>query len=632
MAAEYRTGRAHGAARRGELLAVRTVEAYFCPMRSTRTLASVALALTTFTVAGAAAAQNAGIALEQLDPAPAGDAFFGVPSPWVGGHLVPRGYAMFDYAVKPLTLRDQTGASAGTIVSGQGVLRVDASLALWDRVLASVDVPFTVAQSGDSPTLGGVQVGSPSSAEMGDIRIGLRGRLFGEYRAPFQLGLGASVWVPSGPKASYGAEGAVRGGPALLLGGRVSSFVWSANAGVTARGSANAHTFNFGAAAGVVFGPGEMVQIGPELYGSQGFTTSAAFLGSNTGSLISSSGTNMEVLLGAKLRVAKVLVAGIAGGPGLTHAPGTPVARVLGMLGYSPMPEEKKVVVDSDGDGVPDEKDACPQVAGKAADDPKANGCPPPDRDKDGVPDAMDACPDVAGVANADLKKNGCAADSDGDGIPDAQDACPDKKGPASGDPKKAGCPADRDGDGITDDVDACPDTKGVASADPKANGCPDDTDGDGIKDAVDACPREKGPADADPKKNGCPREVRVTQTEIVILKQVQFQFGKAGITQTVDPVSDDLLTQVRDVLQDHPEITKIEVGGHTDNVGQEAFNQKLSQERADAVRQWLIQHAVPGDKLKAAGYGSAKPLAPNNTADGRQKNRRVEFKIIERK
>lgn len=597
--------------------------------RST-TLASVGLLGSMLVFEGLAHAQSGGIALEQLDPAPAGDAFFGVASPWVGGHLAARGYAMFDYAVKPLTLRDLAGGSVGSIVSGQAIVRADLSLALWDRLLVSADVPFVVGQSGDSPTLSGVQVGSPSKAEMGDIRLGLRGRIWGDYRAPFQIGLGAQLWIPSGPSSSYAAEGAVRGGPALLLGGRASHFVWSANGGVVARGSANPHSLTYGAAAGLVFGPDDMLQIGPEMYGATAFSNNGAFLGSGgSNQLVSSGSTNLEVLLGAKLRVLKVLVAGLAGGPGVTHAPGTPVARVVAMVGYSPQPAPK--VTDRDGDGIADEADACPDVAGKPSDDAKQNGCPPPDRDKDGILDAVDACPDVAGVANNDAKKNGCPADGDDDGIPDAKDACPAKKGVASADPAKNGCPADTDGDGIVDEVDACPTEKGVASADPKQNGCPDDVDGDGIKNDVDACPREKGPADPDPKKNGCPREVRVTASEIVILKQVQFQFGKAGINQTVDPVSDDLLTQVRDVLQEHPEITKIEVGGHTDDVGKEVFNEKLSQERADAVMAWLAQHGIPAAKLAAKGYGSTKPIGDNKTADGRQKNRRVEFKITEK-
>jgi outer membrane protein OmpA-like peptidoglycan-associated protein len=600
-------------------------------MRTLRqSLALVAAGTALLGASPAALAQSGGIALEQLDPAPAGDAFFGVQSPSVSGHLVPRAFAMFDYALKPLSLRDSNGNAVGAIVSGQAILRADVSLALWNRILLDADVPFTVAQSGDNPTLDGISVGSPSKAEMGDIRFLLRARLLGDYYSPFQLGLGGELWVPSGPTASYGAEGAVRGGPQLLLGGRMSQFVWSANGGLVLRGSENPHTLTYGAAAGLVLGQDDLFQIGPEIYGATGISSGGAFVAQGAaGSLQSADKTNLEVLLGAKLRVAKVLVAGVAGGPGLTHAPGTPVARFIGMLGYAPEPA--RVLEDRDHDGIPDENDACPDVPGKPSEDPKLNGCPPPDRDHDGIIDAQDACPDVAGVPNADPKKNGCPPDTDGDGIPDAQDACPTEKGVASPDPKKNGCPPDSDGDGIPDAVDACPNEKGVASSDPKLNGCPADSDGDGIPDAVDACPHEKGPADPDPKKNGCPREVRVTATEIVILKQVQFLFGKAGITQTVDPVSDDLLTQVRDVLQEHPEIKKIEVQGYTDNVGQEKFNQKLSQDRADAVRQWLIQHGIPAEKLSAKGYGSQSPIADNKTPEGRQKNRRVQFKITEK-
>jgi hypothetical protein len=133
--------------------------------------------------------------------------------------------------------------------------------------------------------------------------------------------------------------------------------------------------------------------------------------------------------------------------------------------------------VDADADGVPDDADACPAVAGQSSLDPKANGCPPPpDQDGDGVVDAADACPDVVGASQSDASKNGCPLDSDGDGVYDPDDACPDRAGVATADTATNGCPADQDADGIVDADDACPSEAGPANAEDAAkNGCPDE-------------------------------------------------------------------------------------------------------------------------------------------------------------
>jgi OOP family OmpA-OmpF porin len=188
--------------------------------------------------------------------------------------------------------------------------------------------------------------------------------------------------------------------------------------------------------------------------------------------------------------------------------------------------------------------------------------------------------------------------------------------------------PPDRDGDGIIDRDDACPDVPGVRSDDPAENGCPPDTDGDGIRDDVDACPKEKGKPDPDPQKNGCPTAVRVTENEIVILEQVQFKTGSATILKT----SDDLLMQVSMVLAEHPEIVKIEVQGHTDNRGGKKYNKKLSDRRAASVVKWLVTRgSVDSSRLMSHGYGMDEPIAENDTPEGRQKNRRVQFKIVEK-
>ena len=255
----------------------------------------------------------------------------------------------------------------------------------------------------------------------------------------------------------------------------------------------------------------------------------------------------------------------------------------------------------------------------------------PKDADLDTILDIDDACPTVAGLPNADKAKHGCPPpkDTDGDGFVDELDACKDVPGIASEDPTKNGCPppADKDGDGVIDDLDACKEIPGLQTTDPATNGCPGDTDGDGFRDDQDGCPQEKGVDDPDPTKRGCPKLVRVTETEIIILEQVQFDTGKA----TIKPVSDPLLDAVAAVLKEHPEILKVEVQGHTDNKGPKQLNAALSQNRATSVMKALEKRGIAVARMVAKGYGQDKPIADNTTDDGRQKNRRVQFVVLEK-
>jgi len=211
----------------------------------------------------------------------------------------------------------------------------------------------------------------------------------------------------------------------------------------------------------------------------------------------------------------------------------------------------------------------------------------------------------------------------------DAQDACPDVPGVASSDPKLNGCPPDRDGDGVLDAQDACPDVPGVASSNPKLNGCPadPDRDKDKIPNESDACPDEPGKPHRDPKKNGCPLAF-VAQQQINITQQVKFVTNSSAIQAGRD--SEDVLNAVLAVLQGHPEIKRVLIEGHTDNVGAAEHNKRLSQGRASSVSAWLVKHGVAKERLSAAGFGMERPIADNGTADGRRENRRVEFHILE--
>ncbi len=257
---------------------------------------------------------------------------------------------------------------------------------------------------------------------------------------------------------------------------------------------------------------------------------------------------------------------------------------------------------DTDGDGVYDKFDACPDVAGLK----QFNGCP--DTDGDGIVDASDACPDAAGS----VAMNGCP-DTDGDGVADKDDSCPEVAGLKA----LKGCP-DTDGDGTTDKADKCPTVNG-----PKENaGCPwPDTDGDSVLDKDDKCPAEKGSV----ANNGCP-EVTVQTLEDVNLqaKSIYFNSGKATFKTSDVPVRLDAIAAI---LVQYPN-AKFIVEGHTDSDGSEMYNQKLSEARANAVRDAIIKRGISASNVVAIGFGETAPIASNKKAEGKAQNRRTEVKL----
>ena len=254
---------------------------------------------------------------------------------------------------------------------------------------------------------------------------------------------------------------------------------------------------------------------------------------------------------------------------------------------------------DTDNDGVSDKKDVCPEVPGLK----EFDGCP--DTDGDGIPDNKDACPEDAGPAEL----NGCP-DADGDGIADKDDACPE----AAGSVEMNGCP-DTDGDGIADNVDKCPEEAGDAAN----NGCPwDDRDGDGVADKDDTCPDEAG----DAANNGCPE---IPEKLVAFLDSenstLLFVVDSAVITE----LSAAKLKELNDLLNAYPD-SNIIIEGHASSDGSMKYNQKLSEKRANSVKEALVGMGIDASRLETAAFGETKPAANNNTAAGRSANRRVEF------
>lgn len=252
---------------------------------------------------------------------------------------------------------------------------------------------------------------------------------------------------------------------------------------------------------------------------------------------------------------------------------------------------------------------------------------PPPkpgDRDGDGLLDPDDKCPDEPEDFDAFEDADGCPEDqdTDGDGLNDSVDLCIGDPEDTDGYLDTDGCPEpDNDADGMNDDADGCPDSPEDPDGFQDEDGCPDDdNDADGVPDAQDECPNETGP----PSEKGCPKvykNVVVTDTHIKITQKVHFETAKAVIR----PDSYGLLSTVAQVLRDYPNI-RVEVQGHTDSRGSDSYNLRLSEERAAAVREYLISQGIAPNRMTSRGYGEERPIEANRTRSGRAANRRVEF------
>jgi OOP family OmpA-OmpF porin len=249
---------------------------------------------------------------------------------------------------------------------------------------------------------------------------------------------------------------------------------------------------------------------------------------------------------------------------------------------------------------------------------------PPADSDGDGFADSNDACPSQPGVAPSGCPAPVAPADTDRDGVPDSSDPCPtvpeDNLPPAPAD----GCPSqDPDSDGFLGPSDKCPTEKGVAP-----DGCPvKDKDGDGVLDDVDKCPDQPETKNGFQDADGCPDELPKEVAKFAgVIKGIQFDFGKATIRKESNKILDDAVK----VLKDYPEL-RIMISGHTDNVGEPAKNVELSQQRAAAVKEYLAGKGIEAGRIETRGAGPNEPVADNATDKGRQANRRIEFKLLQK-
>jgi outer membrane protein OmpA-like peptidoglycan-associated protein len=527
-----------------------------------------------------------------------------------------RAALTFHYEKDPLVVIED-GKRVGALVGTRIGVHVSGAFSITDWLDVSLQLPVILSQSGDDLTAHGYAPFS-SGVAAGTPWLGVRGGLLQERRGQaVDLSLGLALGVPVGSVAALSRDNLVSVIPSVGFGRTLTSWLrLGASVGVLVRNSQSLSS-----------GGGVSDQVGSLVTPSLILST----LGDGLRGELSTRGDlprshthiGAELDLGLRYPLFDLFEVYAVGGPGFGSLPGTPSFRVLAGIALAPKAKRLAACVegqqyelarcpelDLDADGIPNGGDACPKEPGVVA----KQGCPDVDTDQDGLMDSVDACPTKAGPK----ERQGCPEpDTDGDGLVDSLDACPNVAGPST----YKGCP-DSDGDGIIDRDDACPNQAGLV----ELKGCPDvDTDGDSVVDRLDACRTVPGPKE----NGGCPAAqkqlVVITRDRLVILEKVSFDTGKTVVL----PKSFALLQQVAGLIKDHPEVQHVSIEGHTDSRGSREANVKLSEGRAEAVRQWLLKQGIAADRMSSKGFGPDRPIEPNDTAKGREANRRVDFVII---
>jgi len=311
------------------------------------------------------------------------------------------------------------------------------------------------------------------------------------------------------------------------------------------------------------------------------------------------------------------------------YAKGFEAASTRLLLGFVFEPS----IGDRDGDGYQDDQDECPDDPEDFDNFEDGDGCPDPDNDKDGILDVDDACPDIPEDFDGDQDEDGCPegsdGDRDGDGILDSRDKCPDVPEDKDGFEDADGCPEpDNDKDGILDVNDKCPNDPEDKDGFEDADGCPEpDNDLDGILDVVDRCPNEPETYNGFEDEDGCPDKgkVIIEGDDILILEKIHFATASAEIL----PDSFALLDAVAATLKHHPDFLVIEIGGHADERSSDAYNLKLTKERAASVVSALVARHIDSSRLVSQGYGEYCPLSEGHDEPSWEQNRRVEFKVV---
>jgi outer membrane protein OmpA-like peptidoglycan-associated protein len=589
------------------------------------------LGLLVLVLPAAAAAQDPtpAVDVQRFHPVAASHGFVGVETANQLPALRPGFDLWLTYAHRPLQLSSPGGTRQLGILDGlfSGHLRAGFAFTDW----AQIDVRFPFLQITKVGDLGlGTFAGQDDAFSLGDLWLEGRFRLIPEEKL-FGLAVLPFITFPTGDPELHQTSGVPTFGAKVVVSKRWRYVHLGGHLGYRLK-PGHAQLRNLASDDEILFGIGvgasplpDLLDINVELVGAGIVGPGRDALGDQP--LLASVHSPLELWFDARLRLPFGLDVVLGGGPGLTQGAGTPQGRIFLGAGWSPPLGSS----DPDHDRIRGEADACPDEAEDLDDWQDEDGCPDLDNDGDGLSDEGDRCPNDAEDADGFEDRDGCPdPDNDGDGVPDAQDACPMEPEDIDGWKDADGCPdPDDDGDGIPDVADSCPNAAEDVDGFRDADGCPEpDNDDDGILDVDDLCPNEPEEFNGERDEDGCPDSVKavVSGGAIVILDKVLFVSGKDRILKQSFPVLD----AVRSTLADNPKIARVRIEGHTDDRGDDASNLRLSEKRAQAVLRWLVEHGIEPERLEATGYGEIRPIADNATDEGRQKNRRVEFKILD--
>jgi OOP family OmpA-OmpF porin len=535
--------------------------------------------------------------------------------------------------------------------------QLQAALGLFKWAEIGVSLPVHILYGTRAPTFrdpgGDANLNNDlhfSGQAVGDIGIHVKARLLNTSRHPVGLGVSFSLYAPSGDATKFLGEGQVTLRPEVIVDkelGFARRFRVALNFGALVRPAKHSFTdagatlamvpdVNGGAAFCQPASTGTFPAPGDPSCGTQqtralgsqltyGLGLSYAVVPQRldlVGELYGyadvtgePTGHPLEGLLAAKVYLASRSYFEIGGGAGLLPRSitssggmtGSPAARVF--VGFTFEPS----IGDRDGDGIKDDVDKCPDEPEDFDDFEDEDGCPDPDNDRDGILDREDQCPNEPGP----FENHGCpVGDRDHDHIPDKDDECPDQPGPV----ENHGCPwPDRDGDRVLDKDDECPELPGPV----ENHGCPWlDSDGDRVLDKDDECPRQYGPVE----NHGCPPKslTRLRGGILHTLKPIFFETAKA----IIKPISYPVLDDVAETLRANTQLLVIEIQGHADERGDDDYNLRLTEDRAAAVKAYLIGKGVAADRLRSHGYGETQPVCSRHDEACWSQNRRVEFVV----